>query len=159
MRKMTISSKGIELIKKFEGCKLQTYLCPAGIPTIGYGHTKGVKMGQKITQEQADNFLREDIAPAEHILNAISINFRQEQFDALVSWIFNLGTGNFVNSTMAKKIHMDAPDEEITDQLVRWVNSNKKPLVGLKKRRIAEANMFLGTERYYLDKEHNIQKR
>lgn len=159
MKKMTISRKGLALIKDFEGLRLGAYLCPAGVWTIGYGHTKGVKPSQKISQEQADDFLIEDVAPVERLLNALGINFRQEQFDALVSWIFNLGSGNFVNSTMAKKIHLDGSDEEITDQMVKWVNANKKPLVGLKKRRIAEANMFLGYDKYYLDKDNNIKKK
>ena len=158
MKKMTTSRKGLQLIKNFEGLRLGAYLCPAGVPTIGYGHTKGVKMGQKISQEQADDLLIEDVVPIEQLLNVLGINFRQEQFDALVSWIFNLGEGNFHNSTLLKKIVGNAPDIEITDQIVRWVNSNGNPLTGLKKRRIAEANMFLNRDVYYLDKNNNIKK-
>lgn len=159
MEKMKISSDGIELIKKFEGCRLQAYRCPAGVPTIGYGHTKGVKMGDKITQEQADGFLREDVKPIEVLLNKLGINFRQEQFDALVSWIFNLGGGNFNSSTMKKRIVSDAGNLDITDQLVKWYNAGGRPLSGLKLRRIAEANMFLGEEIYYLDDNNNIKRR
>ena len=158
MRKMTASSKGLQLIKDFEGLRLYAYRCPAGVPTIGYGHTKGVRMGQAITEKQADQFLKEDVEPIEKYLNDIGINFRQEQFDALVSWIFNLGVGNFQHSTLFKKICTDATDREITDQIVKWVNSDGKPLPGLKRRRIAEANMFLGTEAYKLDKDNNIIK-
>lgn len=155
---MTASSKGLQLIKDFEGLRLYAYRCPAGVPTIGYGHTKGVRMGQAITEKQADQFLKEDVEPIEKYLNDIGINFRQEQFDALVSWIFNLGAGNFQHSTLFKKICTDAPDGEIAEQILKWVNSNGKPLLGLKRRRAAEANMFLGTEAYKLDKDNNIIK-
>lgn len=156
---MTTSVLGKSLIKDFEGLRLNAYKCPASVPTIGYGHTKGVKMGQKITYEQAEDFLIEDIAPIERFLNGMSINFRQEQFDALVSWIFNLGLERFSSSTLFKRIISNASDEEITDQIVKWVYAGGQPLVGLKRRRIAEANMWLGYERYYLDKDNNIKKK
>ena len=159
MKKMTTGRKGLDLIKSFEGCKLEAYKCPAGVPTIGFGHTKGVKMGMKITQEQAEDYLREDISPIERELNMLGVNFRQEQFDALVSWIFNLGLGNFRHSTMLIRINTDADDVEITDQMVKWFNAAGVPLTGLKRRRVAEANMFLGCDKYYLDDKNNIKKR
>ena len=159
MKKMTTSRKGKQLIRQYEGLRLAAYLCPAGVPTIGYGHTKGVKMGMGISQQQADDYLVEDIAPLEHKLNTMGINFRQEQFDALVSWMFNLGIASFTRSTMLKRIQEDKPDEVITDEMVRWVTAAGKPLVGLKKRRIDEANMFLGYERYCLDKYNNIARK
>ena len=156
---MTTSSKGLRLIKGFEGLRLESYKCPAGVWTIGYGHTKGIKPDMVIDQSKADEYLIEDIAPIERFLNALKINFRQEQFDALVSWIFNIGVGDFKGSTLFKKISADAPDEEITDQIIRWVYAGGKPLSGLKKRRIAEANMFLGYDKYYIDDKNNIKKR
>lgn len=156
---MTISDEGIELIKAFEGCKLFAYRDSVGVATIGYGHIKGVKMGQAITQQQAEQYLREDLQPCEKILNACGVNFRQEQFDALCSWVFNLGVTNFRNSTMLKYIMAGKPDIDITDQLVKWHNAGGKPLKGLKRRRIAEANLFLGTDLYYLDNNDNIKKR
>jgi lysozyme len=159
MKKMTTSRRGIQLIKDFEGLKLESYKCPAGVWTIGYGHTKGVKPNVVIDQMRAEDLLIEDIAPIERMLNKLGINFRQECFDALVSWYFNLGEGAFRNSTLLKKIVADAPDEEITDQIVKWVNAGGKPLVGLKRRRVAEANMFIGYDKYYLDKDNNIKKR
>jgi lysozyme len=159
MKKMTTSRRGIQLIKDFEGLKLESYKCPAGVWTIGYGHTKGIKPNEVIDQMRAEDLLIEDIAPIERMLNKLGINFRQECFDALVSWNFNLGEGAFRNSTLLKKIVADAPDEEITDQIVKWVNAGGKPLVGLKRRRVAEANMFLGYDKYYLDKDNNIKKR
>lgn len=148
MRLMTTSNQGRDLIKEAEGLRLDAYLCPAGVPTIGWGHTKGVRMGQHITVQAAEDMLVEDIVPIERLLNGLKVNFRQEQFDALVSWIFNLGSGNFKSSTMYKRIIENATDEEITDQLVRWTYSGKQQLSGLMKRRVAEANLFIGHERY-----------
>lgn len=157
MRLMNTSNQGKNLIKEAEGLRLDAYKCPAGVPTIGWGHTKGVKMGQHITVQQAEDLLVEDIAPIERLLNALKINFRQEQFNALVSWIFNLGTGNFKSSTMYKLILADARDEEITDSLIRWTYSGKQQLPGLMKRRVAEANLFIGYERYKVTKDKIIK--
>lgn len=156
---MTTSRVGLRFIKDSEGLRLGAYKCAAGVWTIGWGHTKGVKPGMVIDESRAEEYLIEDVAPAERLLNGLGVNFRQEQFDALVSWIFNLGAGNFNNSTMKKYIVGDYPDEQITDQMVKWVNAAGKPLVGLKKRRIAEANMFLGYDKYCLDEKNNIKKR
>lgn len=158
MTLMTISQKGIDLIKSFEGCKLFAYRDSVGIPTIAYGHTKDVKMGMSITQKQAEEFLKSDIKPIERILNGMGVNYTQNQFDSLVSWIFNLGEGKFKGSTMYKKIVARASDTEITDQMVKWVNAGGRPLLGLKKRRVAEANMFLGKTAYRVDNLGNIKK-
>lgn len=159
MTLMKISQKGIDLIKKFEGCKLQAYLCSAGVWTIGVGHTKGVKKGMVITQQQAETFLKDDIKPIETLLNGMGINYTQNQFDALTSWIYNLGIGAFKSSTMYKYIVARRKDVEIADQMVRWVNAGGKPLLGLKKRRAEEANMFLGKDVYYVDSLGNIKKK
>lgn len=148
MRLMKTSNQGKNLIKEAENLRLDAYLCPAGVPTIGWGHTKGVRMGQHITVHMAEDMLIEDIGPIERLLNGMKINFRQEQFDALVSWIFNLGGGSFKSSTMYKRILENASDEEITDQLIKWTYSGKQQLPGLIKRRVAEANLFIGYARY-----------
>ena len=150
---------GMDFIKSFEGLKLEAYKCPAGVWTIGYGTTKGVKPGMKITKAQADDLFVEDIAPIERTLNCLDINFRQEQFDALCSWIYNLGVGNFSYSTLLKRIKNNESDEAIAAEFIKWVNAGGKPLLGLKKRRVAEANMFVGYELYYVDKDNNIKKR
>lgn len=162
MRKMTLSFAGMEMIKAFEGCRLYAY---KPVPTeryytIGYGHYgSDVKKDMKITQAQAEELLRKDVQPIEKLINELKINFRQECFDALVSWIYNLGTGNFNTSTMKRKILSDAKDIDITDQMVKWVNSNGKPLLGLKRRRVAEANMWLqGPDVYYIDENNNIKR-
>ena len=152
MRLMKTSNQGKNLIKEAEGLRLDAYRCPAGVPTIGWGHTKGVKMGLRITLAMAEDLLVEDIGPIERLLNGLKINFRQEQFDALVSWIFNLGSGKFKGSTMYKLILADAKDEEVTDSLIKWTYSGKQQLPGLMKRRVAEANLFIGYERYKVNK-------
>lgn len=152
MTLMKTSNQGKNLIKEAEGLRLTAYRCPAGVLTIGYSHTKGVSMGQHITAAMAEDMLVEDIAPIERLLNALGINMRQEQFDALTSWIFNLGTGAFSRSTMLARIKAGAADEDITDQMVKWTYSGKQQLEGLMTRRVKEANMFLGYERYKVDK-------
>ena len=159
MTLMTISQKGINLIKTFEGCKLFAYRDSVGIATIGYGHTKDVRIGMSITQKQAEEFLKSDIKPVERILNGMGVNYTQNQFDALTSWIFNLGEGNFKKSTMYKKIISKASDTDITDQMIKWHNAGGKPLLGLKRRRVAEANMFIGRDLYYIDGNNNIKKK
>lgn len=147
MRKMTTSKAGISLITHFEGCKLTAYKPVATEKhyTIGYGHYGAdVTKGMKITQEQAEDLLKKDIAPIEKLLNGLNVNFRQHQFDALVSWIFNLGAGNFNGSTMKKYIVADKDDLDITDEMVKWKKAGGQVLTGLVKRRAEEANMFLG---------------
>jgi lysozyme len=158
MELMRTSEKGVALIKKYEGCKLTAYKCPAGIWTIGYGTTKDVQKGQTITQARADELLVQDLRKFESVVNDLHINLRQQQFDALISWIYNLGAGNFAVSTFKKKITNLNADEAITDELVKWVNAGGKPLLGLKRRRVEEANMWLGRKRYKVDEKGNIIK-
>lgn len=156
---MRVSQKGIKMIKDFEGCKLAAYKDSVGIPTIGVGHIKGVKMGMKITQAQADKFLAEDLAAVEKCLNNLSVISKQNQFDALASWIFNLGVGNFNSSTMKKYIVAKCSDIDVTDQMVKWCNAGGRPLLSLRKRRVAEANMYLGYTKYIVDTSGNIKKK
>lgn len=159
MELMKISNSGLLLIKRHEGCRLKAYKDSVGVWTIGWGNTSHAKAGMVITQAQAEQFLKEDVATAERILNTMHINFTQGQFDALCSWIFNLGGGNFVSSTMCKYIQAGRKDIEITDQMVKWHNAGGKPLLGLKKRRCEEANLFLGKDVYYVDTLGNIKKK
>lgn len=156
---MQVSQKGIDLIKKFEGCKLFAYRDSVGVPTIGYGNTSHAKMGMAITQKQAEDFFKEDLACVEKAINALNINLTQNAFDALCSWCFNLGLGNFNSSTMKKYIVARKDDIAITDQMIKWHNAGGKPLLGLKKRRTKEANLFLGRELYYIDSMGNINKK
>jgi len=156
---MEISQKGIELIKKFENCKLTAYKDSVDVPTIGYGHTKDVRMGMVITQALAEQYFQEDLNLIVKLLNGMGINYRQNQFDALCSWIFNIGSGRFTTSTLKKYIVAGKDDIEICNQIIRWVNAGGKPLLGLKRRRVAEANMFIGKDIYYLDDKNNIKRK
>lgn len=159
MELMKISDSGLSLIKRYEGCRLKAYKDSVGVWTIGWGNTSHAKAGMVITQQQAETFLKDDIKPIETLLNGMGINYTQGQFDALTSWVFNLGIGNFKSSTMYKYIVARKSDLDITDQMVKWHNAGGKPLLGLKKRRSEEANMFLGRDVYYVDSLGNIKKK
>ena len=140
---MKVSNNGINLVKRFEGLELKAYRDSVGILTIGYGHTHAVKAGDIITGEQADAFLREDLQVAELTVNTnVKVKLTQGQFDALVSFVFNLGSGNFVKSTLIRKLN--AGDYAgAADEFGKWVNAGGKKLPGLVKRRAAEREVFL----------------
>jgi lysozyme len=147
---MKISTEGIALIKKFEGCRLESYKCAAGVPTIGYGSTKGIEMDMTITQEGAEELLLKDIAEFEEfVLEASEMPLSQHQFDALVSWTFNLGPSNLNASTMLKVLNKGAY-EDVPAQIKRWnkatVNGQRVVLDGLIRRREAEALLFAGLD-------------
>jgi len=143
---MKISQEGIALIKVFEGCKLQSYKCAADVWTIGYGHTKSVAEGQEITQEEADSILLDDLEIYEEaVLKAVEVPLHQHQFDALVSWTFNLGGANLNASTMLKVINK-AEYEDVPAQIKRWNKASGKVLQGLIRRREAEALLFEGKD-------------
>ena len=145
---MNISQEGLSLIKKFEGCELEAYKCAAGVLTIGYGSTKGVKEGDTITQEEADNLLLHEMNEYEgYINNAVTVDLEQNQFDALVSWVFNLGPANLKASTMLKVIN-DNKLTEVPAQIKRWNKAGGEVLQGLIRRREAEALLFEGKEWY-----------
>ena len=143
---MKISQEGIALIKKFEGCKLESYLCAANVPTIGYGSTKDVKMGMTISQEQAEELLLEDLEVYEDaVIKAVEVPLHQHQFDALVSWTFNLGGANLNASTMLKVLNKGAY-EDVPYQMKRWNKAGGKVLEGLTRRRLAESLLFEGND-------------
>ena len=157
---MKVGEKGLALIKESEGLRLKAYKCPAGVLSVGYGHTgKDVVAGMEISESRAVALLKQDLRVAEVYLNSLGINFSQNAFDSLCSFIYNLGVGAFSKSTLRKKIVAKADDEAITDEIVKWVNAGGKPLIGLKRRRVKEANLFLGKERYKVDVFGNIVKR
>ena len=145
---MEISKEGISLIKKFEGCELKAYRCAAGVPTIGYGSTHGVTMDMEISQERADMLLLEDIEKFEQAVNdLVEAPLKQNEFDALVSWTFNLGPTNLKNSTLLKVLNSSHPDwNDIPAQIKRWNKAGGKVLQGLIRRREAEALLFEGKE-------------
>lgn len=139
---MKTSQDGVDLIKHFEGCYLDAYLCPSNVWTIGYGHTKGVKEGDTIDQEAAEAYLIEDLEEFErHVLRLVEIRLSQNQFDALVSWTFNLGPGNLKASTLLNRVNF-GPLSDVPFQIQRWTRSNGTVLAGLVKRRAAEAALW-----------------
>lgn len=141
---MHISETGLALIRQFEGLRLSAYRCPAGIPTIGYGTTAGVKMGDTITKERAEELLREDVKRFEaQVLRLVKVPLTQGQHDALVSFVYNLGAGNLSNSTLLRLLN--AGDYKgAAAQFDRWVYASGKKLSGLVKRRAAERALFEG---------------
>lgn len=138
-----MSKQGLELIKHFEGLRLAAYKCSAGVWTIGYGHTGGVNPGDIIDEITAESLLRKDVAVSESAVSRlVSVPLNQHQFDALVSFVFNLGAGNFRTSTLLKKLN--AGDYSgAADEFSRWINAGGKPLPGLARRREAERLLFL----------------
>ena len=143
---MKISEEGLALIKKFEGCELEAYQCAAGIWTIAYGRIKEVKEGNTCTQEQAEAWLDEELHEYESYINdMVEVSLLQNQFDALVSWVFNLGPSNLKASTMLKVLN-NKEFEEVPSQIKRWNKAGGVILGGLVKRREAEANLFESKE-------------
>lgn len=135
---------GIELIKDFEKFEPKAYKCPADKWTIGYGFTEGVKEGDKMTKEEADKRLKLEILKREkEIREVVLTDLTDNEFSALVSFVYNVGIGKFQNSTLLKKINSKAPKSEIAQQFLRWTKVGKKELAGLKRRRIAESQLFL----------------
>ncbi len=141
-----LSENGRRFIEVHEGLSLDAYQDGAGIWTIGYGHTKGVHEGMSCSSLQADEWLSEDVAPCEQAVNAdVKVALTQNQFDALCSFCFNLGTASLASSTLLKDLNM-GQYLAAADQFLRWVhdaNGNIEP--GLVKRRQDERALFLET--------------
>jgi len=143
---MNISQEGLGLIKKFEGCELNSYKCAAGVWTIGYGSTHGIEEGMSISKSRAEELLLEDISEFEdHVMNNVKVSLNQNQFDAMVSWTFNLGAGNLKSSTLLKVLNGN-DYEDVPEQIKRWNKAGGKVLEGLIRRREAEALLFAGKE-------------
>lgn len=135
---MKISNNGLNLIKRFEGCHLTAYKDPVGIPTIGYGHIKGVKMGMKITQAQADAYLKEDVVSAEKAVSKYSYPYTQDMFDALTSFTFNCGAGNLAKLTNNGTRTL----AQISARIPAYNKAGGKELRGFVNRRAAEKALF-----------------
>jgi lysozyme len=146
---MKIGSEGLKLIKEFEGCKLLSYKCPAGVWTIGIGSTRyadgsPVKANQALPNEGAAlMLLTKTVAAYEHTVNTVGVELTQNEYDALVSLCYNIGSGNFVSSTLVKMLKAGEPKSEVAKQFLRWDKAGGKPLAGLSRRRNAEAELFL----------------
>lgn len=141
---MRTSQKGIDLIKEFEGYSERVYLCPGGVYTIGYGHTKGVQVGDTCTREKAEEYLKDDLKDTEEaVLDLVDVPLTQNQFDALVSLVYNIGSGNFYDSTIRKVINYKVSDiDEYRRAWMMWVKAQGRVLKGLVRRREAEFKLF-----------------
>lgn len=138
---MKISEAGIKLICKWEEFRPYAYVCPAGLWTIGYGHAGGVKPTDKIGLTQGEEYLRQDLATVEKCLNALKLELNQNQYDALCSLIFNIGTGNFLRSTLLKCLQAKQYDKA-SAEFLKWRKANGKVLKGLQARRKTEQELF-----------------
>ena len=145
---METSDRGMALIKGHESYRDTAYLCPGGVWTIGYGHTSGVREGQRCTPEDAERWLRQDVAAAEREVSfqTEGVPLRQCQYDALVSFVYNLGAGNFRKSTLLKKVRANPDSPSIRDEFGRWIYGGGRVLPGLVARREAEADLYFSEE-------------
>ena len=140
---MEASEIVIQMIREFEGLRLEAYLDPTGVPTIGYGHTgDDVKMGDLISKYWAEDLLRRDLRKVEDAVNELDVATTQGQFDALVSFAFNLGVNRLNKSTLLKRIRDGDSRKAITQEWMRWVYAGDKRLNGLVKRRAWEIHRF-----------------
>lgn len=134
---------GKDIIKKWEGLRLKAYLCPAGVPSIGYGHTYNVKMGQTISVSQAELFLDHDYQDAEEqVLSLVKVPLTENQLGALTSFVFNLGAGNLSRSTLLRKLNQ-GDYTSAAEEFNKWVFAGGKKLNGLVKRRAEERELFI----------------
>jgi lysozyme len=138
-----LNQAGLDLIESFEGLRLTAYDDGTGVLTIGFGHTGGVTPGETITQEQAEEFLKSDVAGAEtSVENLVEVDLTPNQFAALVSFTFNLGGGALAGSTLLALVNSKEFDAA-AQQFGRWVYADGQELEGLVRRRAAEAKLFL----------------
>lgn len=145
MTNMTIGTLGLNLIKNFEGLRLTAYKDVVGIWTIGYGHTRTAKSGMVIDQSVAESLLKADLIDAEESVNSyVHVVLTQYQFDALVSLVFNIGTGAFSRSTLCKRINVREEQWRIGAEFLRWVYAGGKKIKGLENRRVEERRLYLG---------------
>ena len=145
---MKVNNQGIQLVKSFEGCFFNAYLCPAKVWTIGYGSTKypnkkPVKQGDKITQQEAETLLSDTLDEfSKGVYKLIKVELNDNQFSALVSFAFNLGVGALSKSTLLKKVNANPNDKTIENEFMRWVSAGGKKLNGLVRRRTAESKLY-----------------
>jgi lysozyme len=138
-----INQEGLNLIKQWEGLRLEAYLCPAKVWTIGYGHTATAKKGMSISEAEAVNLLRGDLARFQRCVeNAVTVPLNDNQFAALVSFCFNVGEGAFKGSTLLKKLNAGNYDA-VSSELARWNKVGKSVSTGLTNRRAAEAGLWV----------------
>lgn len=140
---MTYSSEGLLLTEKEEGVRLEAYLDSVGVPTIGYGHTRGVQIGDNCTQEQAEEWLKEDVSLCEQCVNThITVPLTQGEFDALVDFCFNLGCGSLAHSTLLSLLN-SGQSNRAAEEFEKWDHAGGKMMAGLLRRRLEEKAEFL----------------
>lgn len=147
-----INEDGLKLVKQFEGKRLKAYRCPAGVWTIGYGHTKGVKPGDTISEDEADRLLADDMIDAgAEVGKCVKVALNDNQFAALASFVFNAGIGNLKVSTLLKRLNAGDYDC-VPSELAKWIKASdpktgkKASLPGLVRRRAAEGELWLKTD-------------
>jgi len=138
---LNISSTGIELIKHFESLRLKAYKDPVGVWTIGWGHTKNVTEGMVATEKEATAMFFYELEEYQGYIQGLDIELNQDQFDALVSWVYNLGPSNLISSTMLKRLR-SGDFWDVPTQIRRWDKAGGRTLRGLTRRRNAEALLF-----------------
>jgi len=139
---MKLTKEGLDLIKKFEGLSLEAYRCPAGLWTIGYGHTKFVQQGDQITEKEANAYLIKDLQWAEHVVDySIGVQLSDNQYSALVSLVFNIGKQAFLRSTLRRYLN-HGNYLRAANELLRWNKVGTRVLKGLERRRKAEKALF-----------------
>jgi lysozyme len=145
---MILNKAGIDLMHEFEGLRLEAYLCPANVPTIGWGNTyyesgRGVEMGDVITRERADKLFKWVADSfAIRVRSLVKVELNENQFSALVSFAYNLGVGNLKSSTLLKKVNINPNDPTIFNEFLRWNKAGGQVLAGLTRRRQAEVNLY-----------------
>ena len=143
---MQLSKTGIELLKHFEGCELKAYQDSVGVWTIGYGHTKGIYEGLEITQSEAEKMLQDELPEYEgYITDKVVPMLQQHEYDALVCWVYNLGPTNLSSSTLLKRLNA-GEFKDVPFQMKRRDKAGGQPLLGLTRRRNAEALLFKGED-------------
>ena len=149
-----VSDICLKKLKEFEGLRKEAYLDAAGVPTIGYGHTHGVRMGDVISEYWADMFLKADLYDLEKQVESLG-NWNQPQFDALVSFAFNLGFYKLKTSALLKTIKEGGNMRAIKKEFMKWVFAGGKRLKGLERRRAWEAKRFFETDEMEAMKERD----
>jgi len=148
---MRLNKKGIDLMHQFEGLRLNAYLCPANIPTIGWGNTfyesgRKVQMGETITKERADAlFLWVANSFATQVRSMLRVQLNENQFSALVSFAYNVGNANLRTSTLLRLVNANPNDQNIRAQFLRWNKAGGREMAGLTRRRQAESNLYFDT--------------
>jgi lysozyme len=161
--KMKTNSAGLKIIKESEGLRLKAYKCPAGVWTIGYGHTKGVREGDVITEEEAEELLQKDLEITEHFITRIASRLKKpidgNQFSALVSFVYNIGTGAFKRSTLYTLLLNNPDDADIHQEFNKWVYVNHVVMPGLVTRRQKEADLYFEEEEIEYNPPYTLPKK